>query len=163
MGQVGREAGFGFTHTNTLHNAVPCYTGPRGRGYRLILLYMEILLLVGRILFGGFFALGGAIHFMKLHDMSAYAQSKGAPAPKLSVIVTGLVVMLAGLGVVFGIYLSISLLAIMAFLIVITPVMHDFWKISDSNMRMLEMQMFMKNLALLGAALVIYILTFPGA
>ena len=118
---------------------------------------MEWILLVGRILFGGFFVMGGAMHFMKLHDMTEYARMKGAPMPKISTIVTGMLIMLAGLGVVFGVYQSVSLLAIAAFLVVITPIMHAFWKVSDPNIKMMEMQMFLKNMALLGAALALYV------
>ena len=101
--------------------------------------------------------MGGAMHFMKLHDMTEYARMKGAPMPKISTIVTGMLIMLAGLGVVFGVYQSVSLLAIAAFLVVITPIMHAFWKVSDPNMKMMEMQMFLKNMALLGAALALYV------
>lgn len=118
---------------------------------------MDIILLAGRILFGGFFVVGGAMHFMKFRDMTEYARVKGAPLPKLSVIGTGIVSMLAGLGVVFGVYESLSLLALVAFLVVITPIMHAFWKVSDPNMKMVDMQMFLKNMALLGAALMLYV------
>ena len=118
---------------------------------------MEWILLLGRVLFGGFFVMGGAMHFMKLHDMTEYARMKGAPMPKLATIVTGMVIMLAGLGIVFGIYQAWALLAIAAFLVVITPIMHAFWKVSDPNMKMMEMQMFLKNMALLGAALALYV------
>lgn len=120
---------------------------------------MDITLLVGRILFGGFFVMGGAMHFMKLRDMTEYARMKGAPMPKLSVIVTGMVSMLAGLGVVLGVYQSLSLLVLAAFLVVITPIMHAYWKIADPNTRMMDMQMFLKNTALLGAALALYALS----
>ncbi|PIQ66493.1 MAG: DoxX family protein [Candidatus Zambryskibacteria bacterium CG11_big_fil_rev_8_21_14_0_20_42_18] len=119
---------------------------------------MDIILLIGRILFGGFFVMGGAMHFMKLKDMTEYARMKGAPMPKLSVIGTGMIIMLAGLGVIFGIYQSISLIVLAAFLVVITPIMHAYWKVTDSNMKTMEMQMFLKNMALLGATLVMYAL-----
>lgn len=118
---------------------------------------MDILLLVGRILFGGFFVMGGAMHFMKLRDMTEYTRMKGVPMPKLSTIVSGMISMLAGLGIVVGIYQSWSLLAIAAFLVVITPIMHAYWKVTDPNMKMVEMQMFLKNMALLGATLALYV------
>lgn len=121
---------------------------------------MGLLLLVGNILFGGFFVIGGAMHFMKLSKMTEYARSKGAPAPKLSVMATGMAIMLAGLGVALGVYQLLSLIVIAGFLVVITPIMHAFWKIPEPNMRMLEMQMFLKNMALLGAALILYALSY---
>lgn len=117
---------------------------------------MEWILLLGRVLYGGFFVMGGAMHFMKLKNMTEYARMKGAPMPQMSTIITGMVIMLSGLGIVFGVYQSVALLAIAAFLVVITPIMHAFWKVNDPNMKMMEMQMFLKNMALLGAALALF-------
>ena len=42
---------------------------------------MEIVLLVGRILFGGFFIMSGLNHFQNLGMMSGYAESKNVPFP----------------------------------------------------------------------------------
>lgn len=120
---------------------------------------MESLALVGRVLFGAFFVIGGMMHFMKLGDMTNFTRMKGVPMPKFAVMGTGVVIVLAGLGVMFGMYQSISYLAIAAFLVVITPIMHAFWKQTDPNMKMTDMQMFLKNMALLGAALVLYTLS----
>ena len=43
---------------------------------------MDYLFLLGRILYGGFFLLGGINHFMHLGMMSGYSASKGVPAAK---------------------------------------------------------------------------------
>ncbi len=118
---------------------------------------MEWVLLIGRILFGGYFVMGGAMHFMNLASMTEYTRMKGVPAPKMATLVSGMVAMLAGLGIVLGIYQGISLLVVAAFVLVVTPVMHAFWKATDPNMKMMEMQMFLKNMALLGAALALFV------
>lgn len=118
---------------------------------------MELLLLVGRILFGGFFVIGGAMHFMKMKDMAAMTKMRGVPMPELAVAGSGIVIMLAGLGVVFGVYQSLALLVLAAFLLIITPLMHAFWSDADPMMKMINMQMFLKNIALLGASLALYV------
>lgn len=118
---------------------------------------MEWILLAGRILFGGYFVMGGAMHFMKMKDMVAMTRQQGVPMPELAVMGTGIVTMLAGLGVVLGVYQSLSLLVLAAFVLIITPIMHAFWKDTDPMMKMVNMQMFMKNTALLGAALALYV------
>jgi len=51
---------------------------------------MEIILLVGRIIFGGFFFMMGMMHLKNLKSMSAYAASKGTPSPALAVAAPGL-------------------------------------------------------------------------
>jgi uncharacterized membrane protein YphA (DoxX/SURF4 family) len=44
---------------------------------------------------------------------------------------------------------------------VITPVMHNFWAITDSAQRMADMINFTKNLALLGGALMMVAIPTP--
>jgi len=120
---------------------------------------MEWLLLVGRVLYGGYFVMGGIMHFMKMRDMTEMTRQKGVPSPSLAVGASGILIVLAGLGVILGIYPDLSLLILAAFIIVVTPVMHAFWRIEDPMMSMMDMQMFMKNMALLGAALALYALS----
>ena len=64
---------------------------------------MDILLVVGRVLFALIFINSGIAHLTKLNDMTGYAQFKKVPAPKLAVIVTGLMLIIGGLYIVFGV------------------------------------------------------------
>jgi len=120
---------------------------------------MEIVLLVGRIIFGGFFVMMGMMHVKNLKGMTAYAASKGVPAPMLATVGSGLLVLLGGLGVIVGAYVNISLLFIAVFLFLVTVKMHQFWKETEPNVKMMEMQQFLKNMALLGATLALYALS----
>ncbi len=121
---------------------------------------MNILLLAGRIMFGAYFAMMGMMHFKNLKMMKGYATSKGIPLPGLAVIVSGMMIILGGLGVIFGQYIQISLAFIALFLMVITPVMHNFWKETDLNKKMSEMQHFLKNMTMFGASIALLALSF---
>jgi putative oxidoreductase len=117
---------------------------------------MEISLLVlGRILFGGYFAFNGFNNIVMLDMMSAYAKSKGTPLPKLSVVFSALLLIVGGLSVLFNIYPGVGLLALVIFLIPVTIIIHPFWKEQDPVAKMGEMINFMKNIALLGAVLIL--------
>jgi uncharacterized membrane protein YphA (DoxX/SURF4 family) len=118
------------------------------------------LLYLGRILFGGYFAYNGFNHFKMLDMMSGYAKSKGAPIPKLSVGFSGLLLIVGGLSVLFDILPSVGLVALVFFLIPVTFIMHAFWKVQDPTAKMHEMVNFMKNIALLGAVLILLSRTF---
>ena len=124
---------------------------------------MEYLFLVSRILFGGFFLLNGINHFLKGDMMTQYTAAKGIPAPKIAVYGTGLLLILAGLGIIGGIYVAWAVLALVIFLIPITFIMHAFWKATEPNMKMTETIMFMKNIALTGAALAYLFVPEPWA
>jgi uncharacterized membrane protein YphA (DoxX/SURF4 family) len=113
------------------------------------------LLYLGRIFFGGYFVFSGFNHFKMLNMMSEYAKSKGTPLPKLSVAATGLLLLAGGGSVLFNIFPSIGLAALVLFLVPVTFIMHAFWKIQDPMAKMHEMVNFMKNIALLGAVLIL--------
>ncbi|HET7477874.1 MAG TPA: DoxX family membrane protein [Rubrobacteraceae bacterium] len=114
---------------------------------------MELLLLIGRILFGGFFIMSGINHFMKVGMISGYAGSKNVPAPGLAVMGTGVMLVLGGLSVLLGFLPVLGLLLLILFLIPTSFLMHNFWTISDPMQRAAEQVNFLKNIALTGAAL----------
>jgi len=79
--------------------------------------------------------------------------------PVLAVAGSGFLILLGGLGVILGTYVDVSLLLIAIFLFGVTPKMQQFWKETDPNRKMMKMQQFLKNMALLGATLALYALS----
>jgi len=118
---------------------------------------MDVLFLIGRILFGGFFLFNGVNHFAKRSMMSQYARSKGVPAAGLAVMGSGLLILLGGLSVLLGAWPQIGLWLIVIFLLGVSPMMHNFWAVTDPNQRMADIINFMKNMALVGAALMMQV------
>lgn len=116
---------------------------------------METLFLIGQILFGGFFVVMGLMHFMKMKMMLNMAQSNNVPMAKLAVPVTGLMLILGGLSVFFNAYLYIGGWLLIIFLLSAAMKVHHFWNIQDPNMKMVQMQFFMRNMAFTGAVLMI--------
>jgi uncharacterized membrane protein YphA (DoxX/SURF4 family) len=105
-------------------------------------------------LFGGYFIFGGINHFRSLNMMAGYAQSKGAPMPKFSVGFSGLLLLIGGVSILLNIFPAVGLIALLVFLIPVTFIMHAYWKVQDAQAKMGEMVNFMKNIALLGAVLI---------
>lgn len=114
---------------------------------------MELLLLIGRLVFGGFFIMSGINHFTNLGMMSGYAGSKNVPAPQLAVQVSGAMLLVGGLSVILGLWPILGLWILILFLAPTSVIMHNFWTISDAQQRMAEQVNFLKNVALIGAAL----------
>jgi len=111
------------------------------------------LFLLGRLLFGVTLAFMGLNHFMDVDTMAGYAEFKGLPAPRFSVIASGLVLVLGGLGVAAGAFPVLAAGALAAFLLISAVTMHDFWSIDDPEERQSEMTSFLKNVYGAGAAL----------
>ena len=67
----------------------------------------------------------------------------------------GVVALVGGLSVLLGYRARIGAWLIALFLVIVTPLMHKFWGLTDPAMAQMQMIMFMKNLPMLGGALLI--------
>ena len=114
---------------------------------------MDIVLLVGRILFGGFFIMSGLNHFQNVGMMSGYAGSKNVPFPRLAVIGSGVMLVAGGASVLLGIVPVVGLIVLVLFLLSTLATIHDFWNLKDPQQRAAEQVNFLKNVALIGASL----------
>ena len=114
---------------------------------------MRTLFVLGRAVFGGFFAYSGINHLQHAEHMGHYAATKGVPAPEQAVPATGALLLAGGLSVMTGFQPRRGLAAIISFLVPVTFQMHRFWEEADAQKRQNEMIHFMKNMALVGAAL----------
>ena len=123
--------------------------------------YTTYLVLLGRILLGGYFIMSGLNHFQHLEMMAGYAQSKGVPKPKEAVMLTGAMMLLGGLGILLGVYIQLSIFLLAAFLLGVSFKMHVYWKITDQMAKMGEEINFKKNMALLGALLILLAIPLP--
>lgn len=114
---------------------------------------MAILFTIGRVIFGLYFIINAYNHLVGYKNMSGYAAMKGVPMPKLAVIVSGLLLLAGGAGILLGMWIKIALICLIIFMVFVTPMMHAFWKETDPMKKMSERVAFMKNMAILGALL----------
>jgi len=96
--------------------------------------------------------MAGFTHFA--HQTIAFAASQGVPMASVLVPASGLLALFGALSVLLGYRAKLGAWLIVVFLIGVTP-MHKFWGIADPMMQQMQMVMFMKNLAMLGGALLI--------
>ena len=115
---------------------------------------MKALFLIGRIVFGGFFLYNGINHFKQKQGLAQYAGAKHVPYPDVAVVASGAALAVGGASIMLGLKPQFGTLAILGFLATVSPVMHDFWTHQDPQQKQNEMIHFSKNIALLGAALV---------
>jgi putative oxidoreductase len=118
---------------------------------------MDVLFLIGRLLFAQIFILSGIqAHLVQRKQSTEYARGYNAPAPELLVPLSGIVAIVGGLMVMLGIWGDVGALLIAGFLAGITPYMHAFWREREPMTRIVQMSQFQKNIALIGAALVVF-------
>jgi len=113
----------------------------------------SIPLLLGRAIFGGYFLYNGINHFLQKDQLSGYASAKGVPSANLAVQASGTLMILGGLSLLTGYKPKLGSALITAFLTGVTPSMHRFWSEENPQQRQAEMINFMKNVALVGGAM----------
>ena len=64
---------------------------------------MRPLFVLGRFIFGGFFAYNGINHFLHQKTMSQYAGAKGVPASESAVPATGAMLLAGGASIMAGV------------------------------------------------------------
>jgi putative oxidoreductase len=119
---------------------------------------MNYLVLLGRILYALIFVMAGPGHFTA--NTIAFAASKGVPLASIAVPLSGIIATAGGLSIAAGYNAKWGGWLIVLFLVPVTVMIHDFWAMTDPNMAQVNQIMFMKNLSMLGAALLI---TYFGA
>ncbi|HEY8453749.1 MAG: DoxX family protein [Micromonosporaceae bacterium] len=116
---------------------------------------MDLIILIGRILFVALFLSSGVGHLRNAEAMTGYAKSRNVPAARAAVIVSGVVLLVGGLSVLLGIWPDLGALLLFLFLVPTAFLMHAFWKETDQQARMTEQIQFMKDLSLAGASLML--------
>jgi putative oxidoreductase len=124
---------------------------------------MDLLLIVGRILFAALWIGAGFAHFKNLEAMTGYAKYKKLPAAKLGVIGSGLTFLVGGILIAIGTWVDLAALLIAVTVILAAVIFHQYWKESDENTKMQEMMAFNKDMALGGAALILFALVAGGS
>ena len=113
---------------------------------------------IARFLFALIFILSGFNHFTS--GSISYADSMGIPMADILVPVSGLMAIMGGLSIMLGLHARFGAILILIFMLPVTVLMHNFWSYSDPQMAQMQMIHFMKNLSLIGGALLI---SFYGA
>jgi uncharacterized membrane protein YphA (DoxX/SURF4 family) len=117
---------------------------------------MDVVILIGRILFAALFLPAAFGHIAQSGPMTEYAKTKGVPAAKAAVLLGGVLLAVGGLSVLLGVWADLGSLALVVFLVPTALLMHPFWKETDAMSKQMEQIQFSKDLALAGASLMLF-------
>ena len=115
----------------------------------------DYILLAGRILYSLPLIMMGSFHFLNFNGMAAFAGGKGLPLPGVSVIVSGLALIVGAVMILVGFRGKIGAWMVAGFLLATAFLMHNFWGIADQMQAQTEMGNFLRNIIMCGAALMI--------
>src|SRR6266487_4330203 len=111
------------------------------------------VVLAGRVFFAAIFLMASLGHFSQ--QEIGYAAHQGVPMAGFLVPASGVLALVGGLSVLTGYRARIGAWMLVLFLVPVTITMHNFWAVKDPVMAQMHQAMFMKNLSMLGGALLI--------
>ena len=115
--------------------------------------YESLIVLIGRAFFALIFLMAALGNFSA--QTIQFAQSQGVPLAPLAVPASGVLAILGGLSVLLGYRVKAGAWPLVLFLVPVTIMMHNFWAVTDPQMRQMQMVNFMKNVSMLGGALLL--------
>ncbi|HEX6074708.1 MAG TPA: DoxX family protein [Micromonosporaceae bacterium] len=119
---------------------------------------MDVVALIGRILFVAVFLGSGLNHLTQTAGMAGYAESKRLPAARPMVLISGVWIIVGSLMVLLGLWGDLGALMLAAFVLLTAFLFHGFWQESDPMTRQNETAHFLKDVSLGGAALLTFVL-----
>ncbi len=115
--------------------------------------YAPILWIVGRVLLGGLFVIGGAHHFFKLPSIASAMIARGVPAAGFVLIVGSVFQIAAGALLMLGLYAGLASLGLVLFTVVASIMFLNFWSLEGSA-RQAALTGFQTNMAIIGGLLI---------
>ncbi len=112
-----------------------------------------IFALAGRILFS-LISIAASFGLFTQADINLAAEA-GVPYASVLVPIAGVIALIGGLSILLGFYARVGAWLIVIFLIPVSVFMHNFWTVTDAATRANQEAHFMKNVAMIGAALLI--------
>ena len=109
--------------------------------------------LLGRVIIGCFYLFNAYHHFADVAQLAHAAARHGVPMPEAAIIVSGVLLAIAGVTLLLGVFPDVGVAALVLFLIPVSVTMHAFWADTNPAARQADLIHFTKNLALLGSSL----------
>ena len=114
---------------------------------------MRALYFVGRLFFALIFIVAAPRHFTA--EGIQHAADLGVPFAAFCVPLSGLMALAGGLSVASGYRSQWGAWLLIGFLVPVTLMMHGFWRLHDPQAVHIQQAMFLKNVSLVGAALLL--------
>ncbi|MDH3500253.1 MAG: DoxX family protein [Acidimicrobiia bacterium] len=124
---------------------------------------MDVIVIIGRVLYSLIFVgAGSAGHLMQADATAEYAEHRGVPSAKLLTQISGVGMLLGGIGVIVGVFLDLAVLGLVVYTLISAFWVHHFWTDTDDMTKQIEMSMFMKNLSIAGGGLILFAIAASG-
>jgi putative oxidoreductase len=116
----------------------------------------DIVLLIGRILFGWLFLVSAWNKLQNMAGFTSYLTNLKTPMPEISAWLGAIVELVVGIALIVGIGTRYAALLCILFVIVATGLAHRYWEYPPAQVTA-QFNNFLKGLALIGGALFLFV------
>lgn len=113
----------------------------------------QSLLVLGRFLLGGLFVYGGVRHLFIVPAVTQAIAARGVPAPRLVLLAGSAFQFVAGLLLIFGLFVAPAALALVLFTFTASVMLLNFWDL-EGPAREAAVNVWQSNLAIVGGLLI---------
>jgi putative oxidoreductase len=114
-----------------------------------------ILAVIGRLMLAAIFLLSAVGKLGNFNGTAGMMAQKGVPAAQVMLVGAIAFEVAGSLSIVLGYRPRIGAILLLVFLVLATCYFHDFWRIADPKEKQDQMIQFLKNLAIMGAMVLI--------
>jgi putative oxidoreductase len=115
--------------------------------------YQNLLMMIGRVLLGGFFAVAGIHHFFTIPNTSQAMAQRGVPAATFVLLAGTAFQIAAGALLLAGIRVQAAALGLVIFTLAASIMLVDFWN-REGAARESALTTWKSNLAIIGGLLI---------
>jgi putative oxidoreductase len=115
--------------------------------------WQSAVVVLGRFFFALIFLFAAPNHFTK--QTIAFSASQGVPLAGIAIPLSGVIAIAGGVSILLGYRAKLGAWLLVLFLVPVTLMLHKFWTVTDPMMAQIQMILFMKNVSMLGGALLI--------
>lgn len=108
------------------------------------------LVAVGRVLLSSIFVISGFNKILQFSGTVEMIRAEGLPWPTAFLVAAIVLEIVGGISLLTGTFARLGAILLLAFLLPVTFIMHDFWMLEGAA-RQAQMAHFLKNLSLTGA------------
>lgn len=118
----------------------------------------EFTILIARICISSLFLWAGVAKIIEWKGTIEYMRSRHVQHTTLFLVLAVMLQIFGGLSILVGYHTHIGAILLIIFTIPAAVKMHAFWNFRDEDKRIIELSLFMKDVAILGALLLLIIL-----
>lgn len=115
--------------------------------------FNQILWILGRLLLGGLFVIGGVRHFFILPAIAQVMAARGVPAPRLVLIAGSAFQIAAGLLLILGMFVLLASAGLAIFTVIASAMLLNFWDMEGAA-RDAAKNNWLSNIAIIGGLLI---------